>query len=76
MAEVPTFPELQGRVRQSVAYYGGVLPKEAALVWDGYFAALVEWGLISVSDHEALVRMLPEVPNNPVVRVFLGWERD
>jgi hypothetical protein len=72
---VPTLAELQDRVRQSITYYDGSLPKDAALVWDGYFAALLEWGLISVSDHEALLSMIPEVPDNPVVRVFLGWEK-
>jgi hypothetical protein len=75
MAEVPTLAELQSRIRQSVAYYGGSLPKDAALVWDGYFAALLEWGLISISDHETLVSLLPEVPDNPVIRVLLGWEK-
>jgi hypothetical protein len=75
MAEAPTLAELQDRVRESIAYYGGLLPKEAALVWDGYFAALLEWGLISVSDHATLSDMLPEVPDNPVIRVFLGWDK-
>jgi hypothetical protein len=76
MAELPTLAELQDRVRQSAAYYGGSLTTEAGLVWDGYFAALLEWRLISVRDHEALVKMLPQIPDNPVIRVFLGWEQD
>ena len=75
MAEKPTLAELQERVRESVAQYGGALDKDAVLVWDGYFAALLEWGLISVNDHYLLVRMLPDVPDNPVLRVFLGWDR-
>jgi hypothetical protein len=69
----PTLAELEDRVRESMAYYSGALPQEAALVWDGYFAALLEWGLISVGDHAQLIDMLPEVPNNPVVPLFLGW---
>lgn len=73
MAERPTLTELQSRVREALAYYGGVLPNDAALVWDGYFAALLEWGLLSVQDHETLMKMLPEVPNNPVIHVFLDW---
>ena len=75
MAEVPTLSELQNRVSESLDYYGGSLPKDATLVWDGYFAALLEWGLISVSDHKSLVDMLPDVPGNPVIRVFLGWDK-
>ena len=72
--EIPTLAELQDRVRQSLSYHGGVLPKETVLVWYGYFAALLEWGLISVGDHSTLSEMLPEIPDNPVVRIFLGWD--
>jgi hypothetical protein len=73
MKDLPTSAELQNRVRKSIAYYGGTLPNDAALVWDGYFAALLEWGLISVSDHEALMKTLPDLPQNPVIQLFLGW---
>jgi hypothetical protein len=72
--ELPTLVELQGRVSQSIAYHGGSLPKDTALVWGGYFAALLEWDLISVSGHEVLTKMLPPIEGDPVVRVFLGWE--
>ena len=75
MPDLQTLAELESRVRQSTEYYGGSLSKEAALVWDGYLAALLEWGLISITDHEALTKMLPEVADNPVVRVFLGWDK-
>ena len=75
MPELPTLTELKSRVHQSIAYYGGSLPNDAALVWYGYHAALLEWGLISVNDHDVLGAMLPEVKNNPVIRVFLGWEK-
>jgi hypothetical protein len=72
MPELPTLAELQERVRQSTVYYGGSLPKDAGLVWDGYFAALLEWRLISARDHEVLTQMLPQISDNPVIRVFLG----
>jgi hypothetical protein len=74
--ELPTFAELESRVRQSAAAHGGSIPRDVALVWDGYFAALLEWGLISVDEHARLVDLLPSVPNNPVLGVFLGWDRE
>ena len=74
MATAPTLEELQARIRDTVAYYRGQLPNEAALVWSGYFAALLEWGLISVRDHKALVDMLPRVADDPVMGVFLGFD--
>jgi hypothetical protein len=74
MAEVPTLEELQARLTEAVIYYGGELPKEAALVWEGYFAALLEWGLISVGIHAALADMLPKITDNPVMGIFLGFD--
>jgi hypothetical protein len=76
MSHVPQLAELQDRVRESIAAHGGTMPPDLALVWDGYFAALLEWGLISVSDHKALVDMLPDVPNKPVLEIFLGSGSD
>jgi hypothetical protein len=76
MRETPTFAELENRVHESCAFHGGSLPRDTALVWDGYFAALLEWGLISVSEHEILTKMLPQMEDNPVVHVFLGWKRN
>ena len=52
-----------------------MIPREAALVWEGYFAALIEWGLLSPSEHKVLVDLLPATPDSPVMGVFLGWER-
>jgi hypothetical protein len=53
---------------------GGSALIRAALVWDGYLAALLEWGLISVADHELLTSLLPHIEDNPVIRIFTGWE--
>lgn len=72
----PTVSELTDRVRQSAASSGGVVPRDVALVWDEYFAALIEWGLISIEDHARLVELLPANPESPVIGVFLGWNRE
>jgi hypothetical protein len=76
MVDQPTFAELQKRLAECANHYGGEMPREAALVWDGYFAALIEWGLISPAEHAELLQLLPEMPDSPVLGVFLGWTGD
>jgi hypothetical protein len=76
MAERPTLAELRSRLSECARYYGGAIPREAALVWDGYFAGLLEWGLIGPAEHAELINLLPKLPDNPVMRVFLGWDDD
>jgi hypothetical protein len=71
----PTFDELANRVAQSAAAHGGSIPRNVALVWDGDFAALLEWGLISADDHFRLLKLLPDVPASPASGVFLGYDR-
>jgi hypothetical protein len=72
----PEVTELRERLAECARHYGGAIPRDAALVWDGYFAALVEWGLISPAEHAEFSDLLPRVPDNPVMGMFLGWERD
>jgi hypothetical protein len=77
MARRPTLEELQQRVRESLTFYGGSLPRDAVLACSGYFAALIEWSLISVDDHAKLEEMLPrnvrpQGNDDPVLHIFLG----
>lgn len=72
----PTFVELCDRVRESIQCYNGSLPERAALVWDGYYAACLEWGLITVNDHARIIALLPKIEDNPVMHVFLGWNKE
>jgi hypothetical protein len=76
MPETPTFAELESRIKAAVAHFGGALPKDDALAWDGYLAALLEWGLISVSDHETLSNMLPNDTPRAVLGIMLGYDKD
>jgi hypothetical protein len=75
MAERPTVAEMRERLAECARHSGGVIPQDAALVWDGYFAALIEWGLISPAEHAELLGLLPPISDSPVMGVFLGWER-
>jgi hypothetical protein len=79
MAKRPTLGEIQQRVRGSLVFYGGSLSRDAALAWSGYFAALIEWGLIPVDDHAKLEEVLPRDVrphgnDDPVLHIFLGWD--
>jgi hypothetical protein len=72
MAEQPTLDELRTRIQRDIDHFGGALPERHALVSDGYLAALVEWGLLSASDHFTLQAMLLRCEDNPVVSILLG----
>jgi ClpX C4-type zinc finger len=68
----PMLAHLQELVRQSVVTHNGVLPKESALVWFGYFASLLTWELLSVEDFYTLMKSLPDYPEDAVVQRILG----
>jgi hypothetical protein len=65
--------EVRLRILDEVAHFGGgALPERVAIAWDGYLAALLEWGLLTVAEHAELVDLLPAIPDNPVLAIFLG----
>jgi hypothetical protein len=74
MAQKPTFEELEKRIRQAFAHHRGSLPRDAALAWSGYLAALIEWGLISVDEHSRLLGLLPTIADNPATQILLGYD--
>lgn len=74
MTHRPATEELRERIEAEFSHFGGALPERVALVWDGYLAALLEWNLITPSQHKELSDMLPEIPDNPVMSIFLGRE--
>jgi hypothetical protein len=72
MSDRPTREELQDRIQREIAHFEGVLPERVAIAWDGYLAALLEWNLITPTEHQEVAGMLPDIPNNPVMAIFLG----
>jgi len=73
--ELPTFDGLEARIDEAKKFHNGAMPDEVACGWSGYLAALIEWGLINVSDHERLMLMLPKFDGeNPAVRILLGYD--
>ena len=76
MAERPTVVEMKERLAECARHCGGAIPRDAALVWDGYFAALIEWGLISPAEHAELLGLLPEnAPHAARVEVLMALAR-
>ena len=68
----PSLGELRSRIQEDIDHFGGRLPTPYALVWGGYLAALIEWGMLSVDEHARLTDMLPKVADNPVVTILIG----
>ncbi|PKO22890.1 MAG: hypothetical protein CVU38_06920 [Chloroflexi bacterium HGW-Chloroflexi-1] len=66
--------ELIYRLQCDLNYFDGRLPRDYAIAWRAYFAALLEWGVISVSVHYALGSLLPEIEDDPVEMIMLGRE--
>ena len=74
MTDKPTYSELESRIKAVARFYGGKLPIEHGLVWQGYIGPLSEWGLISIQEHERLVRLIGKTPVAPALHIALGSE--
>ena len=68
------FRELEHRIEAHADSLGGVLPERAAIAWHGYLAAMIEWGLLSVAQHEALIARLPRIDDDPALGILVGSE--
>jgi hypothetical protein len=64
--------ELAARIAADVDHYVGALPHPLALAWRGYLAAMLEWDLIRVGDHDALLARLPPLADDPAVAILRG----
>lgn len=64
--------ELIDRLENDLHYFDQMLPRENAIAWRAYFAALLEWNVIDVATHDALWAMLPVIENDPVEAILLG----
>ena len=74
--ELPTYAELEGRIKDDIDHYGGKLPDLVSVAWSGYLGALLEWGLLSVTPYSQLLGLLPPVKDNPMAEIFLGRTRE
>ena len=53
--------ELKRRIQAETSHFHGELPERNAIAWDGYIAALLEWGIITPAMHSELSELLPVV---------------
>jgi len=66
--------QLRIRINNEKAHFGGYIPERNAIAWLAYISALAEWGVISISMHDELRRLLPEVDDDPSIAIALGRE--
>lgn len=73
----PSVEELTNRINRDIDHFDGCLPERFAIAWRGYLAALLEWQLISVSNHDQLSDLLPQLEEpDPVVAIMLGRDHE
>lgn len=78
----PRYEELASRIAAHLAGSGKVGEGEqsseqnpagrVAIAWSAYLAALIEWDLLSVDDHQRLQSLLPPIENDPATAILLG----
>ncbi|MFN5350364.1 MAG: hypothetical protein ACK5A0_12640 [Polaromonas sp.] len=64
----PTEEELRNRITRQLEWRGST--DEVALIWHGYLAGLMEWGLIEVHVFDRLKALLPQVGNKELSELF------
>jgi hypothetical protein len=69
MGEV-NIDELRGRLAEAKAK--SEYDDRDACCWQGYLAALIEWGLITPNQHSELSTEVPVNEPNPALQIFLG----
>ena len=65
---------LLDRLQSDLDHFQGKLPRDYAIAWRAYFAALLEWGILDVATHRILWSLLPDIENDPVMFILLGRE--
>jgi hypothetical protein len=67
-----TQDELAARIHADATHFAGELPRDYAIAWRAYLAGLLEWGVLDVASHTALVGLIPPVDDDPAVTILLG----
>ena len=72
VADRPTTSELRSRIERHLAITDPIARDRLAIAWSGYLAGLIEWGLLSVSEHAELCELIPPIEDDPSVQILLG----
>ncbi|MFA5951346.1 MAG: hypothetical protein WC807_13785 [Hyphomicrobium sp.] len=67
----PTIEELRKRMQEHLAYRKD--SDVVHLLWKGYLAALMEWGVLEGGDYHELNGVLKEVGEDELREIFLGF---
>lgn len=70
------FEGLYIRIQEDVAFFQENMPEKNAIAWHGYLAGLLEWGVLSVSQFDRLLALLPPPVDDIVQTMLLGREND
>lgn len=71
MQENEISAEISRRIERDLVHCNGHLPKGQALAWSGYIAALFEWQMLSAEHYDLIRNMLPDVKDDPALRILL-----
>jgi hypothetical protein len=64
----PTEEELRNRIARQLEWRG---PSEVvALIWRGYLAGLLEWGVIEIDIYDRITALLPRVGSKELDELF------
>ncbi len=66
--------ELSDRIDSDIKFFGGSLPERTTIAWRGYLAAVLEWNVISNSQYEMLLALLPPTDDDPAIAILRGRE--
>jgi hypothetical protein len=65
----PTEEELRNRITRQIEWRGST--NTVTLIWHGYLAALLEWGVIEVYAFKNLSSLLPDIGYKELQELFL-----
>lgn len=68
--DCPTEIDLKDRITRQLSWNSSA-KENVALIWRGYLAGLLEWGLIEVSVFDRLIALLPQVGNPELYELSL-----
>lgn len=66
----PTEEELRNRITRHLRWRGA--SDTVVLIWRGYLAGLVEWGLIEVHVYDRLKTLLPQIGSKELDELLAG----
>ena len=76
MSKKPDPARLRRHLELSNQRHRGVMPVEVGAAWFGYLEALHQWGLLDFDAFEALVALLPDLPEQPLLEITAMPEFD